>query len=80
MLYSCPNDQNRHKVQFFLNERPIDFDWCNIGLCDLSLVLEKYSHFLNADCSSMYCDGNTASYLKMSAALFSFVALLNFLL
>lgn len=76
---SCPNDYNRHKVQFFLNEKPIDFEWCNIGLCDLSMVLEKYKDFLNADCASMYCEGSSASYLKLSAVLLSVMMMLRLL-
>ncbi|XP_070500459.1 multiple inositol polyphosphate phosphatase 1-like [Chironomus tepperi] len=77
--YDCPDDQNRYKVQFFLNERPIDFDWCNIGLCDLSTVLQKFSHFSNSDCANLYCGGNTASYLKLSVALISLATLFNVL-
>lgn len=59
--YDCATDSKRHKVQFFLNEKPMNFDWCNIGLCDLELVVEKYRNFLNADCSNLFCGGSSAS-------------------
>lgn len=61
--YDCPSDPKRYKIQFFLNERPMNFEWCNIGLCDLEQVIEKYRNFLNADCSNLYCGGNSASSL-----------------
>lgn len=66
---SCPNDPERFKVQFFLNERPIEFDWCNIGLCNLSKLVEKYRNFVDADCGSIYCGGNSGVNVKVSAVL-----------
>lgn len=64
--YQCPNDPEFNKVQFFLNERPIEFSWCNIGLCDLSRVIEMYKKFLDADCRDMFCGGNSGSTFKIS--------------
>lgn len=62
--YECANDLKRFKVQFFLNEKPLNFDWCNIGLCDLDQVIDKYRNFLNTDCSNIYCGGSFASSLN----------------
>ncbi|CAO1347101.1 unnamed protein product [Diamesa hyperborea] len=66
--YDCPNEPERFKVQFFLNEKPIDFPWCNIGLCDLSKVFETYQKFIDVDCSKIYCGTSTATSLKYSFA------------
>ena len=62
--YECANDPKRFKVQFFLNEKPLNFDWCNIGLCDLDQVIDRYRNFLNTDCSNYYCGGSFASSLN----------------
>ncbi|KAG5676678.1 hypothetical protein PVAND_006495 [Polypedilum vanderplanki] len=77
--YDCPEERERHKVQFFLNERPIDFEWCNIGLCDLREVLNRYRHFLDGDCKNMYCGGNNSNYLKLSTLMICFVTLIKFI-
>jgi multiple inositol-polyphosphate phosphatase/2,3-bisphosphoglycerate 3-phosphatase len=76
-IFRCPNDSERFKVQFFLNERPIDFPWCNIGLCDLTKVISTYQRFLEADCSQIYCGGNSAGYAKFSVFLLATVAVLS---
>lgn len=55
--YHCPNDvENRDKVKFFLNQKILNLDWCDVnGVCKLSEVLERYSVFRNGDCDQIFC-------------------------
>lgn len=47
---------------FFLNQKPLDFDWCNVGLCDWSKVQQMYSSFKQRDCLTAHCtEGSAAS-------------------
>lgn len=56
--YYCPNDNDAtYKVKFFLNQKQLELDWCDDGLCKLQDVVEKYSLFNNAVCSDIYCSG-----------------------
>lgn len=43
--YDCPNEVEREKVMFFLNEKPISFDWCKVGLCNWSDIKENYHEY-----------------------------------
>jgi multiple inositol-polyphosphate phosphatase / 2,3-bisphosphoglycerate 3-phosphatase len=79
-FFSCPSEQNREKVQFFLNEQIIEFDFCNIGLCDFSKVLQEYKHFLNADCQNIFCGGNFATKVNLSYLILIFSLMRIFLL
>lgn len=63
--YDCPNENERQKVMFFLNEKPIDFTWCRVGLCDLSVIKEKYKYYRDADCSQTFC-GNSGNSIHFS--------------
>ena len=76
-IFSCPNDSERSKVQFFLNERPIEFNWCHVGLCNLSRLTEMYQKFLGADCEKTFCGGSSSVNLKMSALIVVFVGLIT---
>lgn len=66
---SCPYDDERHKVQFFLNEKPIEFNWCNVGLCNLSKLVEVYRNYLEADCQKIYCGENSGVSVQNSTVL-----------
>lgn len=50
--YDCASGP---KIQFWLNEKPINFDWCTNGLCDLADVKGKFATLAAATCSSYYC-------------------------
>jgi multiple inositol-polyphosphate phosphatase/2,3-bisphosphoglycerate 3-phosphatase len=56
--YECKDERDPDKVMFFLNEKPLLFDWCNVGLCNLHDVLERYRNFKYADCSKEFCKRN----------------------
>lgn len=45
------------KVKFFLNEKPLTFDWCTESddSCKLNQVLDQYQSF--QDCANYYCSG-----------------------
>lgn len=53
--YHCPNAVEQEKVVFYLNEKPLNLDWCQFGLCDLSKVTEQFKYYKNADCSQEFC-------------------------
>lgn len=56
--YDCPNDVEREKVKFFLNEKPIEFDGCEMGLCDLKEVKERYKEYKQANCDEYFCSNS----------------------
>lgn len=58
--YDCPNDNERTKVMFFLNQKPMDFAFCNVGLCNWSDVKRMYSRFDGVDCAKTFCKENGA--------------------
>lgn len=53
--YDCPNDIESEKVKFFINEEPIDFEWCNNGLCDWSAVKKQYRKYTEVNCDEYFC-------------------------
>ncbi|KAJ6641584.1 Multiple inositol polyphosphate phosphatase 1 [Pseudolycoriella hygida] len=59
--YECPRDTERNKIMFFLNQKPLHFDWCNVGLCDWSKVQQRYSSFKQTDCLTTYCVSGSGS-------------------
>ncbi|KAH8286913.1 hypothetical protein KR018_009042 [Drosophila ironensis] len=61
--YDCPQELDREKVVFFLNQDAVKLDWCNVGLCKWSDVLEKYKAISEADCGEYYCLGGGAPSL-----------------
>lgn len=57
--YEC---NNGNKIRFFINEKPLKFNWCahNGTICDLKEVETKYKHFADANCEETYCNDNNA--------------------
>ncbi|XP_034480594.1 multiple inositol polyphosphate phosphatase 1 [Drosophila innubila] len=53
--YECPADLEKEKVVFFLNQNAVQLDWCKVGLCNWSAVLEKYKTIAQANCDEYYC-------------------------
>lgn len=66
--YDCPNEVDPSKVMFFLNEKPIHFNWCKVGLCSLSDVKAHYKDYADAVCSDYYCV-NSAKSIRYSNVL-----------
>jgi len=52
--YDCADGDN--DVLFLYNEKPLQIPGCDAnGVCKQSLILERFSRFLNADCMALYC-------------------------
>lgn len=63
--YDCPNDSERTKVKFILNQKPMDLGFCNEGLCNWSDLKRIYAHFDGADCAKMFCSGVSKIYISV---------------
>lgn len=73
--YDCPMDAERHKIMFFLNQKPLDFSWCNVGLCSWSQVKSRLNTFTTEDCALSFCSGhNSASTVHFQKTLVTAVA------
>lgn len=70
--YDCPNEIEREKVMFYLNEKPLKFDWCKVGLCNLKDIKERYKAYTQANCDQFFCNGATSG----AAKLFTYVSIL----
>lgn len=55
--YDCPNEDR--KVIFYLNEKPIEFSWCQNGACSWSQVQRMYKQYTWSDCRQTFCSGST---------------------
>lgn len=67
--YDCPNEVERDKIMFFLNEKPLYFDWCKVGLCNWSDVKDQYKEFSRANCNDYFCGQSAASTTFLSVTL-----------
>ncbi|XP_055621311.1 multiple inositol polyphosphate phosphatase 1 isoform X2 [Toxorhynchites rutilus septentrionalis] len=56
--YQCSDPIEPVKVIFFLNEKALMFDWCQVGLCNWSEVTKRYKRYTEDDCAKLYCGGN----------------------
>ncbi|XP_058461709.1 multiple inositol polyphosphate phosphatase 1 [Malaya genurostris] len=59
--YQCADPVEPVKAIFFLNEKALMFDWCNVGLCNWSDVVRQFKRYSEGDCAKLYCGGSTAS-------------------
>ncbi|XP_058829522.1 multiple inositol polyphosphate phosphatase 1 [Topomyia yanbarensis] len=59
--YQCADPVEPVKVIFFLNEKALMFDWCNVGLCNWSEVVRQFRRYTDGDCAKIYRGGSTAS-------------------
>lgn len=51
--YKCTE---RDRVKFFLNEKPLQFDWCQMdGACNSQDVTAKYAFYANENCDEIFC-------------------------
>lgn len=73
--YECPNDIEQEKVKFILNEEPLEFEWCNNGLCDYSEFKARYRDFIQADCDEFFCSSSSSTVrLSIYSAVFIILA------
>lgn len=67
IAYDCEDPVEKQKVMFFLNEKPLELEWCRVGLCDWSKVQEHYQKYLSGiDCAREFCQQSGASAVKGS--------------
>lgn len=77
IAYDCTNEPEKQKVMFFLNERPLELDWCRVGLCDWTRVEEKYQKYLSGiDCAREFCT-ESGSSVKISGSAMVLIGLLG---
>ncbi|CAH0563865.1 unnamed protein product [Brassicogethes aeneus] len=67
VLYQCRS--NSYKVMFYLNEQPVEFPECQVGLCNWDVVKQKYQYTVD-NCNMGFCDYNSAP--KPSSPLLAF--------
>lgn len=53
--YYCPDEEEKRKIGFFINEEPLELDGCNKGMCDWGAVKERYKVYSEVDCEEYYC-------------------------
>lgn len=75
--YDCPNDNDRTKVLFFLNQKPMHFSFCNVGLCNWSELKRLYARFDGADCAKTFCQAGGASRKEQMGAVAVVVTVLG---
>ncbi|XP_077285576.1 multiple inositol polyphosphate phosphatase 1-like [Arctopsyche grandis] len=73
VLYRCSQDE-KHRVMFFLNERPVEFDDCKVGLCTWEVVQKKYGA-ASKQCNLDFCHENGATRTFTDYYLFSLAAI-----
>ncbi|XP_031619129.1 multiple inositol polyphosphate phosphatase 1-like [Contarinia nasturtii] len=73
--YNCPNEIEQEKVMFFLNEEPIEFDWCNMGLCDWKDVKEYYKIYTQVNCDEYYCYSGASATAIITKVLIAVVSM-----
>ncbi|XP_018052894.1 PREDICTED: multiple inositol polyphosphate phosphatase 1-like [Atta colombica] len=54
VFYKCHDVNNRNKVIFYLGEKPIRYDGCQVGLCDWELLKSKFGQ-LASNCKLDIC-------------------------
>ncbi|KAG5344462.1 MINP1 phosphatase, partial [Acromyrmex heyeri] len=64
VFYKCHDVKDRNKVIFYLGEKPIRYDGCQVGLCDWELLKSKFGE-VASNCKLDIC-------WKTNAATFSF--------
>ncbi|CAG9860706.1 unnamed protein product [Phyllotreta striolata] len=70
-LYQC-NRGEKYRVMFFLNEIPVEFPDCSVGLCNWSTIQQKYQDLVRSCNAESMCNGrgSAASYYAEIAVLF----------
>ncbi|RZC41928.1 multiple inositol polyphosphate phosphatase 1 [Asbolus verrucosus] len=74
--YVCRSGE-RHRVMFFLNEVPVNYPECSVGLCNWSTVKNKLQR-ASEECNLDFCDRSAATALQRNYVIYlmSFIAIL----
>ncbi|CAG9827729.1 unnamed protein product [Diabrotica balteata] len=75
-LYECNRDE-KYRVVFFLNESPVEFQECSVGLCNWSTVQQKYQDLVRNCDINKFCNGNSSA--GVTYATFSLFVLMSIL-
>ncbi|XP_055532258.1 multiple inositol polyphosphate phosphatase 1-like [Wyeomyia smithii] len=67
--YQCADPVEPVKVIFFLNEKALMFDWCNVGLCNWSEMVRQFKRYTDGNCAKLYCGGSTATTRQIPSLL-----------
>ncbi|KAG5889971.1 hypothetical protein JTB14_020259 [Gonioctena quinquepunctata] len=59
-LYECRGTE-KYKVMFFLNENPVEFPDCSVGLCSWATVQQKYQDIVRKCNIEHFCHGGNSS-------------------
>ncbi|KAJ8923090.1 hypothetical protein NQ315_001642 [Exocentrus adspersus] len=73
ILYECRGSE-KYKVMFFLNEMPVEFPECSVGLCNWSSVEQKYQGLVKNCNVNDLCSENLASTSSLSYILYAVTA------
>ncbi|CAG9824646.1 unnamed protein product [Phaedon cochleariae] len=68
VLYECRSGE-KHRVMFFLNENPVEFTDCSVGLCTWSTVQQKIKNTANNCNLQDFCNGNSSAMKYFNHAL-----------
>lgn len=78
--FECSSEDSNEveKAMFFLNQKRVDLEWCNKGLCDWSNVLKQYEQFYKANCTEFSC--TTSNGIKFSPVASLLILLISYVL
>ncbi|KAJ8986190.1 hypothetical protein NQ317_005664, partial [Molorchus minor] len=65
----------KYRVMFFLNEVPVEFPECSVGLCNWSAFQQKFQSISDNCNVEGFCSGNSASSLYLNYLSFVFAVL-----
>lgn len=75
--FECSSDESdeSEKAMFFLNQKKVELDWCNHGLCEWSNVLKHYDQFYKANCTQFSCASSNGATFTVSLVLLTLMIL-----
>lgn len=68
MFFRC-DQGDHHRVMFFLNEVPVEFSECSVGLCNWDTFKRKFEY--STRCDSDLCNGSSPRTLNTNILFYS---------
>ncbi|XP_012256732.2 uncharacterized protein LOC105686456 [Athalia rosae] len=59
VFYKCNNSRSSNKVMFYLAEKPVMYEGCNVGLCDWDYLKNRFQK-ITSNCDTSFCYANGA--------------------
>lgn len=75
VLYRC-NEGEKDRVMFFLNEKPVDYPGCHVGLCNWKYLKQKLQDTVNR-CDVDFCQHGSAANNYLAYPLFVLTVLIS---